>query len=155
MSLVVVAAAAIVIVLLLLLFVAVVVVACAAFVGRTLRQYLQASRCRCCCCRCCLHNLYTASELHMFLSKLFSWPRHVLHGRPHARRTSHVACSSMAPPHGALQVNHFGHKFWRLACDTLFDIIEPERGYGQTKMEATATATAKWLGGQKAQKPTS
>lgn len=81
--------AAIVIVLLLLVAVAV-VVTCAAFVGRTLRQYLQASRCRCCCCRCCLHNLYTASELHMFLSKLFSWPRHVLHGRPHARRTSLV-----------------------------------------------------------------
>lgn len=74
----------------------------------------------------------------MFLSKLFSWPRHVLHG-PRARRT-HSFLNGSATWGSAGQ--QFGHKFWRLACDTLFDIIEPERGYGQTKMEATANSNS-------------
>lgn len=100
MSVVVVTAAAIVFVLLLLLVA--VVVACAAFVGRTLRQYLQASRCRCCCC--CLHNLYTASELHMFLSKLFSWPRHVLHGPIRVARRSFL--------NGSATWGSAGQPFW-------------------------------------------
>lgn len=63
--------------------------------------------------------------------------------------------SSMAPPHGALQVNNLAINFGAWPATRSLTLLNLKGDMVKQKWRQQPTATAKWPSGQKAQKPTS